>query len=121
MDADEIISLNPDSVHMLLESRQARRRSKTEECRRQVERWPFPGTTQVWITEGADKEKMVIGTCTDVSRAGMGLRVDEPLPMGETVAIAIHQPEASYHGRAIVRHCTSRRKTFFVGLQFIFD
>ena len=121
MDADEIIPLNADTVQMLLESRQAQRRASGEKGRRVIERWPFPGTTQLWVYDSKHGERMVIGTCRDVSAAGVGIRLDEPLLAGTTVSIAVHQPEASYHGKAVVRHCTARKKGFFAGLQFRFD
>jgi hypothetical protein len=36
------------------------------------------------------------------------------------LAIAIHEPEVSFHGRAAVRHCTEVEDGYYVGMQFLF-
>ena len=52
---------------------------------------------------------------------GIGIRADEALTPGVQLGIAVHEPEASFHGRAVVRHCTDTGQGYhIVGLEFLF-
>jgi hypothetical protein len=63
-----------------------------------------------------------LGTCIDLSARGLGIRCDENLPVGMTLSVAIHQPEVSFHGKAVVRHQSAlRRGEFALGLQFCYE
>jgi hypothetical protein len=57
----------------------------------------------------------------NLSLGGVGLRCDEPLSPGLELAIAVHEPEVSLHGRAVVRHCTGMRGDYLIGVEFLYD
>ena len=84
-------------------------------------RWPFPGTVELWIPEGDGTERYELATSLNLSLVGVGIRCDESLESGVELAIAIHEPEVSFHGRAVVRHCTEMESDFLVGLEFLFS
>jgi hypothetical protein len=89
--------------------------------RRRAPRWPFPGTVELWIPEADGQERYTLATSLNLSLQGMGMRCDEELSEGTELAIAIHEPEVSFHGRAVVRHCTEFEGEYLIGLQFLFD
>jgi hypothetical protein len=37
------------------------------------------------------------------------------------IALAIHQPELSCYGHAVIRHCTQTPAGYLVGMEFIFE
>ncbi len=91
------------------------------DCQRQVPRWPFPGTVELWIPDRDGGERYVLATSVNLSFRGLGIQVDEELPEGMELGIAIHEPEASFHGRATVRHCSGiAADSFLIGLEFDF-
>ena len=57
----------------------------------------------------------------NLSLHGLGMMSDIELPVGLAFTLAVHQPEASFQGRAVVRHCTEVEGHYYIGLQFIFD
>ena len=119
MDADEILPLTRETVTRLLESRRSSEGSP-ELAKREVPRWAFPGAVELWVPKrGA--EVHTLGVCQNLGERGVGVRCDEALKVGTTLPVAIHQPEASLHGKGIVRHCTPRGSGFLVGIEFIFD
>ncbi len=120
MDATEICALSPESVAQLLTGRQRAGRGSAWHGRRNAQRWSFPGTIELWIPE-AGSERHALASSINLSTTGVGLRCDEPLTPGMELGIAIHEPEMSFHGRAVVRHCTETPdETCIVGLQFLF-
>jgi len=122
MDVAEICPLTEETILNLLKSRGAFAHMHTGSGRRQAERWPFPGTIELWIPDELGFHRHALGTCLDMSLDGAGVRCDDSLPVGLELDIAIHQPEASFHGRALVRHCTSTaRGDHMVGLEFLLD
>jgi hypothetical protein len=90
------------------------------DCRRTLVRWPFPGTVQLWLPEEHGEEQ-VFGTCLNLSHQGLGILCDDPLPVGTSLTLAIHQPEMSFQGQGVVRHCTEIEAGYFVGVQFEFS
>ena len=121
MDATEIVPLTKSTVEELLTGREATGTDKSSKGRRTVPRWPFPGTVELWLPNEASVEQLDFATCLDLSSHGLGMLYDDPLPAGLELAVAIHQPEASLHGRAVVRHCTRTDDGYYIGLQFVFD
>ena len=92
-----------------------------ENCQRQATRWPFPGTVELWIPVTASGERYALASSINLSVEGMAIKHDEPLEPGTQVGIAFHEPEASFHGKATVRHCTEVADgVFFVGMKFCF-
>lgn len=121
MDADEILPLTRDHIRNLLQSRPSDGGEGEDLGKRRLPRWPFPGAVELWIPSTEGGEQHVITTLHDMSEGGIGIRSDVALEPGQTLAIAVHQPEASLHGKATVRHCTARRSGYHVGMEFKFD
>ena len=122
MDTAEICALRREALASLLAGRQTRALARSAKCRRRVTRWAFPGTVELWLPDEDGGERYVLATSVNLSLKGIGIRCDEGLAPGLAVGIAVHEPEASFHGRAVVRHCTNSGHGFHVvGLQFVFD
>lgn len=118
----EIFPLTAERITALLVARGAvpdDRRYRN--CQRHVVRWPFPGTVELWIPDRDGGERYLLATSVNLSDRGLGVEVDERLPEGMHVGIAFHEPEASFHGRATVRHCSDLAETsYLIGLEFDF-
>jgi len=121
MDTVEFCALTKESVAKLINNRQAQTDRRARKCRRQTPRWPFPGTVELWIPEEGGSERHVLASSINLSANGVGITVDELLALDLEMAIAIHEPEISFHGRCIVRHCTAIDEGYYVGLAFAFD
>jgi len=123
MNATEFCLLTEASVAELLAQRSImnpQTHSGTK-GRRVVPRWPFPGTVELWVPDENGLEWHRLAMSLDLSLSGVGVRADEPLSPGMKLAIAIHEPEVSFHGRAEVRHCSKIGQDYLIGLQFLFD
>ncbi|HEY3244032.1 MAG TPA: PilZ domain-containing protein [Phycisphaerae bacterium] len=118
MEVAEILPLSRAAIRELLRARTVEEPCTADE-RRRVPRWPFPGTVEIWSKNADGLEFHQLGTCSNLSEGGAGIVTDCWLPVGDTLDIAIHQPEASYHGRAIVRHCSRYAEGYGVGMEFI--
>jgi|GEM_PF-2089352 len=117
---DEIKPLTKKAIASLLKQRQEKAFGKGR-CRREVERWPFPGTAELWVTGESGLEDYRLATCENLSVNGAGIRSEDELPVGMEMGIALHEPEVSFHGRAVVRHCTETDGGYFtVGVEFLF-
>lgn len=121
MDADEIFPLSREAIRTLLENRRAADAEPGDLRRRRLPRWPFPGAVEMWVPTPEGREEHILGTLHDLSEGGVGLRSDVMLEPGQTLAVAIHQPEASFHGKAIVRHATKRASGYYIGMEFQFE
>lgn len=122
-EASEILPLTRQAVAKLITSRALSRQAslRDESCRRHRVRWPFPGAAELWIRDDAGIEHHWLATCLNLSLGGIGIRLDRSLAPGAELDIAVHQPEVSFHGRAIVRHCTPTADgEFAAGLEFCF-
>lgn len=117
----EILPLTRASIASFLEGRELFTPDDHAAARRRVPRWPFPGTVELWIPDGDGGERYELASCMNLSVDGLGFLADEKLPLGMQLGIAFHQPEVSFHGRAVVRHVASHEKGFFLGVQFLFD
>lgn len=116
----EICPLTQPAIAELLNSRQERGLHDCD-CRRRAPRWSFPGTVELWIPRPQGDE-YTLATSINLSTTGIGIRSDEPLRPGLQVGIAVHEPEVSFHGRAVVRHCTQCPPGYYLaGLEFLFD
>jgi hypothetical protein len=125
MKTSEIIPLQREALEELLLGRHSQGVDNEAAKRRRAPRWPFEGTVELWLTDETAESTTVgdtclLGECVNLSCAGMGIRIDEPLEPGVELPIAIHQPERSFHGRAVVRHCNAMEHDFFCGMEFIF-
>jgi len=121
MEAVEFIKLTKKAVSKLLASRGPLGKARPETGNRRLPRWPFPGTVQLWVPDGDGEEQLVLATSLNLSRLGVGIKTDDPLPPGLNLMVAIHEPEVSLQGQAIVRHCTNVDGGYYVGLEFAYD
>lgn len=121
MQATEICPLSRRTVAGLIKESAPSGPGRRSAGRRRAPRWPFPGTVELWLTNEAGEEDLALATCQNLSKHGVGIICDEWLAPGEELAIAIHQPARSLHGRAVVRHCTNIQRGFYAGLEFIFE
>ncbi len=121
MDAMEIYRLTEKAIDGLLSEQEQDRNTATAACRRRTKRWPFPGTVEMWLPDEKGVEQIALGTCVNLSRQGLAMFYEEELPLGLEMAMAVHQPEASLHGRAVVRHCAAKDEGFYIGVEFLFD
>ena len=120
MNATEFCPLTETAVRNLLTGRELKLPDATSYARRRESRWPFPGTVELWVPDEAAVERYVLGTCLNLGMSGLGISCDEQLPVGMVLGLAVHQPEVSMHGRAVVRHCTGIPDGYFIGLEFVF-
>lgn len=121
MDADRIVKLSPDAVSELIESQRVNSVAKIPPGRRREERWPFPGTVEVWLPENCYGERHLLATLHNLSTHGLAMRCRRPLPTDTKISLAVHQPEMSVYGAALVRHCTQAHVGYLIGLEFIFE
>ena len=122
MDTAEICALTEQAVGELLSNRQSWASRADANGRRRALRWPFPGTVELWVPDENGGERYALATSINLSVEGIGVRADEELGPGLQLAIAIHEPEMSFHGRAVVRHCAETDTgSYIIGLQFLYD
>ncbi len=121
MEAVEFIKLTKKSVAKLLASRGVIGDAPAETGNRRLPRWPFPGTVQLWVPDEDGVEQLVLATSLNLSQLGVGIKTDDSLPTGLKLLIAIHEPEVSLQGQAIVRHCTEVDGGYYVGMEFVYD
>lgn len=119
MNISEFCPLTSEAVAELLASRNTSEAQRSAGERRKTPRWPFPGTAELWIPDEDGIEHHALATSLDLSVDGVGIRCDEPLEPGLELAVALHEPEMSFHGRAVVRHCAAMGDEYLVGLQFV--
>ena len=121
MDTAEICPLTEQAVGELLSKRQSWASRADPNGRRRALRWPFPGTVELWIPDEQGGERYALATSINLSVDGIGVRADEELRTGLQLAVAIHEPEMSFHGRAVVRHCAETDTgSYVVGLEFVY-
>ncbi len=121
MDAENIVRISPEAIQQLIESHTHKAISKQRGPNvRREERWPFPGTVEVWLPESCYGERHMLATLHNLSQNGLGMRSRRPVPVETKISLAIHQPEMSCYGHAIVRHCTQAHVGYLVGMEFIF-
>ncbi len=121
MDITEISPLTEEAVARLLADRARAPSGPVTNGKRRTPRWPFPGTVQLWIPDENGVDQHHLATCMNLSLHGLGMMSDVGLPVGLEFTLAIHQPETSFQGRAVIRHCTAVDDRYFIGVQFIFD
>jgi hypothetical protein len=120
MDAERIVRLTPEAIRELLETCQVQSTSKHAQGNRGDERWPFPGTVEVWLPEDCYGERHLLATLHNLSQNGLAMRTRRPAPTGARIGLAIHLPQLSCHGAALVRHCTRATVGYLIGVEFMF-
>jgi len=120
MDAERIVKMSPDVVRELLDSQNVKAEAKHAPGKRQHERWPFPGTVEVWLPDECYGERHVLATLHNLSAGGLAMRTRRPVPTDTRIALALHQPQLSCYGHALVRHCTQAAVGYLVGVEFFY-
>lgn len=121
MDADRIVKLTPAAVTELLDAHRVESVEKQGPGKRHAERWPFPGTIEVWLPENCYGELHFLATLHNLSAGGLAMRARRPVAVDTRISFAIHVPELSSYGEAIVRHCTQAHAGYLIGIEFTFD
>jgi hypothetical protein len=120
MDAERIVKLTPEAVNELVEARRIDVQNKRDPGKRAEDRWPFPGTVEVWLPDECYGERHILATLHNLSPHGLAMRTRRPVPSATRISLAVHQPELSCYGHAIVRHCTRAPVGYLVGVEFCF-
>lgn len=121
MDATEIFQLTEEAVNRLLTERASGTSTSYANCRRKTQRWPFPGTVELWLPNDEGIEEIELGTCINISHSGLGMLLDRELPIGLKLPLAVHQPELSLQGHAVVCHSTEIDEGYYIGVKFLFE
>lgn len=121
MDAERIVKLTPAVIGELLDSRSVKAIAKQTPSKRSADRWPFAGTVEVWLPESCYGERHVLATMHNLSVGGLAMRTRTPIPSETRISLAIHEPELSCYGEAVVRHCTPAAVGYLVGAEFVFS
>jgi hypothetical protein len=121
MDAERIVKLTPEAIRELLEGRRIEAQVKQPPGKRTEERWPFPGTVEVWLPDECYGERHILATLHNLSAHGLAMRTRRPIQSTTRVSLALHQPELSCYGHGIVRHCTRAAVGYLVGIEFHFE
>lgn len=121
MDAEKILKLSPAVLSELLALRRVSTIDKAPIQRRGEERWPFPGTVEVWLPDQCYGDRHLLATLHNLSASGLAMRTRRVVPTDTRISLAVHQPEMSCYGDAIVRHCTRAPVGYLVGVEFLFN
>lgn len=121
MDAEQIVRITPEVIRSLIQKSPAPTIAKQGPGRREQERWPFAGTVELWLPDTAYGEKHILATLHNISAGGLAVRSRLPIQTDTRVDLALHQPDLSCYGQAIVRHCTSAPSGYLIGVEFLFS
>ncbi len=121
MDAERIIKLSPAAIEELLASHHVKCESKQPPGQRRSERWPFPGAVEVWLPDDCYGERHILATMHNLSLNGLAMRTRRPVPPDTRISLAIHEPELSCYGHAVIRHCTRAAVGYLIGVEFVFQ
>lgn len=120
MDAERIVRLTPENVSELINAITVKMSAKRAPGRRRQQRWPFPGTVELWLPDECYGERHVLATLHNISPGGLAMRTRRPVPTDTRLSLAIHQPQMSLYGHAVTRHCTRASVGYLVGVEFLF-
>ena len=121
MDAEKIVKLSPEVICELVDAQRVNAVPKSPPGHRRAERWPFPGTVEVWLPQACYGERHLLATMHNLSHNGLGMRSRRPVPVDTKISLAIHEPELSCYGHGVVRHCTHTNVGYLIGVEFIFQ
>lgn len=117
---EEFVPITADAILDLLRERYGHAPEQSDPDRRRRPRWPFPGTVELWIPDENGDELYLHARALNLSPLGLGILADDDLPVGRRVSLAIHQPEFTLFGDAVVRHASPTTDGRLVGLQFLY-
>lgn len=121
MDAQEIVKLSPQAIRELLDAKNLPEDLDLEPDKRSTQRWPFPGTVELWLPDDSYGEQHILATLHNLSPNGLAMRTRRAIHSGTRISFALHQPELSCYGHALVRHCTRTHVGYLIGIEFIFE
>lgn len=121
MDAQEIVKISPESIREMLEAQVPCEDIPSGDEQRRSPRWPFPGTVEIWLPDDAFGERHVLATLHNLSPTGLAMRTRRAVHSGTRISLAIHQPELSCYGHAVVRHCTRSNVGYLIGVELVFE
>ena len=121
MDAERIVKLSSDAIEDVLRSRAVASIGKFESDKRRRDRWPFAGTVEVWLPDDCYGERHLLATLHNLSPGGLAMRTRRPIDSDTKISLALHQPDLSCYGHAMVRHCTRAPIGYLIGVEFIFE
>ncbi|HMQ14707.1 MAG TPA: PilZ domain-containing protein [Phycisphaerae bacterium] len=121
MDAERIVKLSPEAVSSLVKQCGVHSHANQPPGQRREDRWPFPGTVEVWLPDECYGERHLLATLHNLSPNGLAMRTRRPVPTDTRLSLAIHQPELSCYGHAVVRHCTRAPVGYLIGVEFTFS
>ncbi len=119
MQLEEFVPITSASIEEVLRQRFGYSEDGYDDERRVRPRWPFPGTVELWIPDDFGDEEYVLAKALNLSPKGVAILSDDELEIGMQLSIAIHQPETTFVGKAIVRHRTEDLRGHRVGLEFV--
>jgi hypothetical protein len=119
LEEKEFVALTADAIQKLLRAGEDRTADRRQQERRREPRWPFASPVQLWVRNRMGQEVEIHATCINLTETGLGLSCEKPLESGLCIPIAIHQAEATYHGKGVVRHCTPSNGEYFVGIELV--
>lgn len=120
MDAEKIVKLSPEAIRELIEAQRVEAHDKQPPGKRAEDRWPFPGTVEIWLPDECYGEQHILATLHNLSPNGLAMRTRRPIPNQTKISMALHQPALSCYGHAIVRHCTRASIGYLIGVEFIY-
>lgn len=120
MDAERIVRITPDVVRELLEAHRTDAQSKQPAGKRIEDRWPFPGTVEVWLPNDCYGERHLLATLHNLSAGGLAMRTRRPVQTDTRISLAVHLPQLTCYGHALVRHCTRAAVGYLIGVEFVF-
>jgi hypothetical protein len=118
MNTEELTHLTRQAVRNLLQARHDEHADVKGE-RRHTTRWPFPGTIEIHAL-GAPEQDQTFATCRNLSETGLGMSCDQFFDPESILEIAVHLPEATFLGRAVVRYCMKTPRGYMTGIEFQF-
>ena len=119
MKTEEFVPISEDRIVGILRERHGYTDEEYRGHRRREPRWPFLGTVELWVPDADGEEEYLFAQALNLSPQGVGILIDEDLPLDREISIAIHEPEATLHGKAIVRHSAPISGGYHIGLQFL--
>ncbi len=119
MQLEEFVEITAASIEEVLRQRFGYSEDGYGDERRGRPRWPFPGTVELWVPDESGEEEYVLAKALNLSPKGVAILSEDDLRIGMTLSIAIHQPETTFLGKAIVRHRTPTERGHRVGLEFV--
>ncbi len=89
--------------------------------RRQLDRenlrQDIPGLFEIAVNGSTE----IFNQVNDVSISGMGIKLQHPLELGQTVVISYSASDFSLKLKASISWCTKKDEDFFVGVEFSTD